>query len=63
VGLQRGGMPAETIAALKRLYRLFFNSSLNFSQAIDRARIELSPLPEVQRFVEFVARSERGVPA
>jgi UDP-N-acetylglucosamine acyltransferase len=63
VGLQRAGFPAETIAALKRLYRYCFNSGLNVSQAIDRARLELPALPEVQRFLEFVAASERGVPA
>jgi UDP-N-acetylglucosamine acyltransferase len=63
VGLQRAGIPPDTVAALKRLYRLFFNSSLNFSQAIERARLELPPLPEIRRFIDFVARSERGVPA
>ena len=63
VGLARGGLSAEAVAALKRLYRLLFNSGLNFSQAIERARLELPPLPEVQRLIEFVARSERGVPA
>lgn len=63
VGLQRAGVPAETISVLKRLYRLCFNSDLNFSQAMDRARMELPPLPEVERFLEFLATSERGVPA
>ncbi len=63
IGLERAGFSAETIAALKRLYRLFFNSELNFSQAIDRARSELPPLPEVERFLEFVSSSQRGVPA
>jgi UDP-N-acetylglucosamine acyltransferase len=63
IGLQRAGFPAETITALKRLYRLFFNSELNFSQAIDRARTELPPLPEVEQFLEFVSSSQRGVPA
>ncbi|HLG05255.1 MAG TPA: acyl-ACP--UDP-N-acetylglucosamine O-acyltransferase [Gemmatimonadales bacterium] len=63
VGLERAGMAPEVIAALKRLYRLFFNSSLNFSQAIERARLEIPPIPEGQRFVDFVARSQRGVPA
>jgi len=63
VGLQRAGVPADTIAALKKLYRLCFNSELNFSQAMDRARMELPALPEVERFLEFLATSERGVPA
>lgn len=63
VGLQRAGLSPETIAALKRLYRFCFNSGLNFSQAMDRARLELPPMPEIQHFLEFVASSERGVPA
>ncbi|NOT09890.1 MAG: acyl-ACP--UDP-N-acetylglucosamine O-acyltransferase [Gemmatimonadales bacterium] len=62
IGLQRAGFPPETIGALKRLYRLFFNSDLNVSQATDRARVELPPLPEVEQFLEFLSRSQRGVP-
>jgi UDP-N-acetylglucosamine acyltransferase len=63
IGLQRAGFSGETVAALKRAYRLFFNSDLNLSQALERARTELPPLPEVERFVIFVESSERGVPA
>jgi UDP-N-acetylglucosamine acyltransferase len=63
VGLQRAGLPPDTVAALKRMYRFFFNAGLNFSQAIDRVRLELPALPEIQRFLDFVASSERGVPA
>jgi UDP-N-acetylglucosamine acyltransferase len=63
IGLQRAGFPGETVAALKRAYRLFFNSDLNLSQALERARTELPPSPEVERFVAFVESSERGVPA
>ncbi len=63
IGLQRSGFAPETIAALKRAYRLFFNSDFNLGQALDRARTELPPLPEVERFVEFVSSSHRGVPA
>jgi UDP-N-acetylglucosamine acyltransferase len=62
-GLQRAGFSGETIAALKRAYRLFFNSELNLSQALERARGDLPPLPEVERFLDFVESSERGVPA
>ncbi|MEO8090361.1 MAG: acyl-ACP--UDP-N-acetylglucosamine O-acyltransferase [Gemmatimonadales bacterium] len=63
LGLQRAGFPGETVAALKRAYRLFFNSDLNLSQAMERARTELPALPEVERFLTFVESSERGVPA
>jgi UDP-N-acetylglucosamine acyltransferase len=51
------------VAALKRAYRLFFNSDLNLSQAMERARSDLPPVPEVERFLAFVESSERGVPA
>ncbi|MFL5493983.1 MAG: acyl-ACP--UDP-N-acetylglucosamine O-acyltransferase [Gemmatimonadales bacterium] len=63
IGLQRAGFSGETVAALKRAYRLFFNSDLNLSQALDRARSDLPAFPEVERFLAFVESSERGVPA
>lgn len=63
IGLQRRQCPPPTIAALKRAYRLFFNSDLNLTQAMERARSDLPPLPEVELFLAFVASSARGVPA
>ena len=63
IGLQRAGFPGETVAALKRAYRLFFNSDLNLSQAMERARSELPPFAEVERFLAFLESSGRGVPA
>lgn len=63
IGLQRAGFPAETVTALKRAYRLFFNSDLNLSQALERARIDLPAVAEIERFIGFVESSERGVPA
>jgi UDP-N-acetylglucosamine acyltransferase len=63
LGLQRAGFSGETVAALKRAYRLFFNSDLNLSQAMERARSDLPAFPEVERFLTFVESSERGVPA
>jgi UDP-N-acetylglucosamine acyltransferase len=63
IGLQRAGFSGDTIAALKRAYRLFFNSELNLSQALERARNDLPHFPEIERFLAFVESSERGVPA
>ena len=62
IGLQRAEFAPATITALKRVYRIIFNSELNLTQAIERARSELPPLPEVERFLEFVSSSQRGVP-
>ncbi len=63
IGLSRHGMPPTTVAALKRAYRLFFNSDLNLGQALERARTDLPDLPEVGHFIDFVSSSQRGVPA
>lgn len=62
IGLSRHGIAPSTVAALKRAYRLFFNSDLNIGQALERARSEMPDLPEVAHFVAFVSGSERGVP-
>ena len=61
VGLQRRGFPEETVRELKRAYRLLFRSELNVSQALERARHELQPLPEVTHFLDFIDASQRGV--
>ena len=61
VGLQRAGFAPEIKLALKRAYRLLFNSDLTVSQGIARARSELPPLPEVEAFLRFIEESQRGV--
>jgi UDP-N-acetylglucosamine acyltransferase len=61
VGLQRSGFAEDTLRDLKRAYRLFFNSDLNVSQAMERAKAELPTRPEVTQFLEFLERSDRGV--
>ncbi|MGE0554111.1 MAG: acyl-ACP--UDP-N-acetylglucosamine O-acyltransferase [Gemmatimonadales bacterium] len=62
VGLQRAGFAHETVRELKRLYRMFFNSQLNLTQAAERAARDMPELPEVRQFLDFVRRSERGIP-
>jgi UDP-N-acetylglucosamine acyltransferase len=61
VGLQRNGFSEEVMRELKRAYRLFFRSELNVSQALERARAELQPSPEVEALIRFVDESQRGV--
>ena len=60
VGLQRNGFAEDVVRELKRAYRLFFKSELNLTQARERAESELRPMPEVQEFLRFFERSERG---
>lgn len=61
IGLQRRGFSEETRTQLKRAYRLFFQSSYNISQALEKARAELPQTPELQLFLAFVDASERGL--
>lgn len=63
VGLERAGFPADTVRALKRAYRFVFNSGLNLTEAVARARQELPMVDEVSHFLDFVESSGRGVPA
>lgn len=60
VGLERNGFPDEVRRELKRAYRLFFKSELNLSQARERAVAELHQYPEIQEFLAFFDRSDRG---
>ena len=61
VGLKRRGLSDATIQALKRAYRIMFQSKLRVAEAVARVRAELPDIPEVERFVAFIERSERGV--
>jgi UDP-N-acetylglucosamine acyltransferase len=61
VGLQRAGFSPELKLALKRAYRLVFNSDLTVSQGIARARTELPQVAEVETFLAFIEASQRGV--
>ncbi len=60
VGLERNGFPEDVRRELKRAYRLFFKSELNLSQARERAVAELHVYPEIEEFLKFFERSDRG---
>jgi UDP-N-acetylglucosamine acyltransferase len=60
VGLQRRGFSDTVRRDLRRIYRTFFQSHLNVTLAIEAARAEPGG-SEVQTFIEFVERSERGI--
>ncbi len=61
VGLQRAGFSPDVKLALKRAYRLVFNSDLTVSQGVARARVELPDVAEVETFLQFIEASHRGV--
>ncbi|MFQ5537523.1 MAG: acyl-ACP--UDP-N-acetylglucosamine O-acyltransferase [Gemmatimonadota bacterium] len=61
VGLDRRGFSEEVRSALKRAYRILFNSKLNLTQAMLRAADDVPQIPEVLHLLEFIRASERGV--
>ena len=61
VGLERHGFSTETLSILKKVYRIFFRSSLTLAQATERVRTELPQTDEVKEFLSFIAKSERGL--
>jgi len=61
IGLQRRGFPEETVQILERTFRILFKSKLNTSQAIEKIKTEMEPIPEVKIILDFIAESERGI--
>ncbi len=62
VGLKRNNVAKEGIDVIRLVYKVFFRSGLNVSQANE----EMKKLPEAQhplaqQFLEFVAASKRGI--
>lgn len=61
VGLRRRGFSSETITILKKAYRILVLSKLRVSDALARIRAELPGFPEINHFVQFIEKSERGI--
>lgn len=61
VGLERRGLSDEVRKALKKTYRMLFQSDVNLTKALDRAEAEVPGIPEVRHLIEFIRASERGV--
>jgi UDP-N-acetylglucosamine acyltransferase len=61
IGLDRKGIPPASIEALKRAYRILFQSKLNTGQAVEKIERELSDHEECRYLLAFIRRSERGI--
>jgi UDP-N-acetylglucosamine acyltransferase len=60
-GLKRRGVDKSVIDILRKAYRLAFHSKLRTDAALQAIRRELPAIPEVEKFVSFIAQSSRGV--
>ena len=61
VGLERAGLPPESIKAIKEAFRLIYRSKLNTRQAIEAVRNQIEPREEITQLIEFIEKSERGI--
>jgi len=60
-GLKRRGFDKTVIALLRKAYRIVFQSALRTEDALKKIREELPSIPEIEKFVSFIAQSRRGV--
>jgi UDP-N-acetylglucosamine acyltransferase len=61
VGLKRRAFSQETIHILKQAFKILFRSKFNTTQAIEKIKSELEPIPEIKHILDFIAKSERGI--
>lgn len=60
-GLKRHGCSQGTIDLLRRAYRILYRENLTVAESLALLREMVEECPEVQRLVDFVARSTRGI--
>jgi len=61
VGLQRRGFTKEQIKLLKEAYKTVFLRSNTISEGIQRVKETLPMTPEIQKFIQFIETSKRGI--
>lgn len=60
IGLERKGIPRNSIEELKRIYRILFRSKRNTGEALKEAQAQCWTAPEVALLIKFIESSERG---
>jgi len=61
VGMERRGLPAESVAHVKKAYRLLYREGLSTRQAVERIRAEVPSCAEIVHLLSFIEASERGI--
>jgi len=61
VGLTRRGFEKARIDEIHNIYRIIYQSGLNFSQALERVEKEFKASPDRDYILNFIRQSERGV--
>lgn len=61
VGLIRNGISPKSRLLLKRAFKILFRSKLNRTQAVKKVREEVEMCEEVEKLLEFIETSKRGI--
>jgi UDP-N-acetylglucosamine acyltransferase len=61
VGLKRHGFSSDDIKNLKLAYKIIFRSGLTLKKALDKLKTEVAPSPHIDKLVDFINTSERGI--
>lgn len=61
VALERHGVGEHVERALRDVYKIVFRSDLTLGNALDRVRREVSQSKEIEHFIDFCRKSERGI--
>lgn len=61
VGLKRHGFSDETLAILKKAYKIIFRSGLTLNDALKKVQEDLPYTEEIKNLVEFISANKRGI--
>jgi UDP-N-acetylglucosamine acyltransferase len=61
VGMERKGVPPETVKLIKEAFRIIYRSKYNTRQALEAIRKELPATEEITLLINFIEKSERGI--
>lgn len=61
IGLKRRGFSPEQIRSIRNAFRVLYRSGLKLTEATDKLKELAQTQPELQIFVDFIERSQRGI--
>lgn len=60
-GLKRHNFAADSVAMLKKAYKILYRQNLSLAESLDNLKGLAKECPQVQAILEFVEKSERGI--
>jgi UDP-N-acetylglucosamine acyltransferase len=61
VGMKRRGFTVETLLWLRRAYKVIYRKGLTVNEAIKQLQNMVSECSDIQYFIDFIQKSERGI--